>query len=348
MKNALLRTVAIATLSGALVAPAASASPARTALIVQARSQVATTIVASMPLLRLHFNHALSAKLLPALRVTPALRTRWEQIGTHDVQAVALGAATPSVAYSITLPTLFKCSIKCSVASAHIVHTSVNVNITWEEQLLAQLNYLPVSFTALTNSTSPSRQMPGFFSWRFPLLPKSFIAQWSPGVSNVILTGALMTFQTVHGLPSTGVVNPATWNTLIAAANAHQVNPSSYNYIDVIESSPEILVMYENGVGKFRSFVNTGISVAPTALGTYPVYLRYTTQTMSGTNPDGSHYSDPGIPWVSYFNGGDALHGFIRSSYGYPQSLGCVEMPFAAAATVWPHTPIGTLVTVRA
>jgi hypothetical protein len=69
---------------------------------------------------------------------------------------------------------------------------------------------------------------------------------------------------------------------------------------------------------------------------------------MSGMNPNGSHYSDPGIPWISYFNGGDALHGFIRYSYGYPQSLGCVEMPFASAATVWPHTPIGTLVTVRA
>ena len=42
---------------------------------------------------------------------------------------------------------------------------------------------------------------------------------------------------------------------------------------------------------------------------------------MSGTNPDGSHYIDPGIPDVSYFNGGDALHGFIRASYGFPQSL---------------------------
>ena len=104
--------------------------------------------------------------------------------------------------------------------------------------------------------------------------------------------------------------------------------------------------LYVAGVATFHTLVNTGISVSPTALGTYPVYLRYTTQTMSGTNPDGSHYSDPGIPWVSYFNGGDALHGFIRYSYGYPQSLGCVEMPLASAKTVWPSTPIGTLVTV--
>jgi lipoprotein-anchoring transpeptidase ErfK/SrfK len=157
-----------------------------------------------------------------------------------------------------------------------------------------------------------------------------------------------MNFQEVHGLPTTGVVNSATWNTLVKAADAHQVNPASYNYVDVSESSPETLTLYRDGIVALRSLVNTGISVAPTSLGTYPVYLRYTSQTMSGTNPNGTHYSDPGIPWISYFNGGDALHGFIRSSYGYPQSLGCVEMPFADAALVWPHTPIGTLVTVRA
>ncbi len=67
---------------------------------------------------------------------------------------------------------------------------------------------------------------------------------------------------------------------------------------------------------------------------------------MSGENPDGSHYEDPGIMWVSYFNGGDALHAFDRASFGTPQSLGCVEMPLEEAAEVFPYTPIGTLVTV--
>ena len=67
---------------------------------------------------------------------------------------------------------------------------------------------------------------------------------------------------------------------------------------------------------------------------------------MSGTNVDGSHYVDPGIPYVSYFNGGDALHGYIRAGYGYPQSNGCVEMPYSEAAAVYPYTPIGTLVQV--
>jgi hypothetical protein len=36
-----------------------------------------------------------------------------------------------------------------------------------------------------------------------------------------------------------------------------------------------------------------------------------------------------------------------RASFGTPQSLGCVELPLASAAKVWPYTPIGTLVTVE-
>ena len=68
---------------------------------------------------------------------------------------------------------------------------------------------------------------------------------------------------------------------------------------------------------------------------------------MTGTNPDGTKYHDPGIPWISYFNGGDALHGFIRASYGFPQSLGCVEMAPATAGRVYPYTPIGTIVNIH-
>ena len=76
-----------------------------------------------------------------------------------------------------------------------------------------------------------------------------------------------------------------------------------------------------------RTPVNTGIGSRPTDLGTFPVYLHLTSTTMAGTNPDGSHYNDPGVPWVNYFSGGDAVHGFYRGSYGWPQSLGCVEVP---------------------
>ncbi len=39
--------------------------------------------------------------------------------------------------------------------------------------------------------------------------------------------------------------------------------------------------------------------------------------------------------WVSYFNGGDAMHGYYRSGYGYPQSNGCVELPISNAQMLW-------------
>ncbi len=117
-----------------------------------------------------------------------------------------------------------------------------------------------------------------------------------------------------------------------------------YTFVMVSEGSPESIHVWHDGKVVVHGLVNTGISAAPTAIGTYAVYLRYEVTTMSGLNPDGTAYHDPGIPWVSYFNGGDALHGFIRSSYGFPQSLGCVEMPFDEAHQVWPYTPIGTIV----
>jgi hypothetical protein len=83
----------------------------------------------------------------------------------------------------------------------------------------------------------------------------------------------------------------------------------------------------------------------PTADGTFPVYLRYYFQIMQGTNPDGSQYADP-VYYVSYFNGGDAVHYFSRGGYGYNQSLGCVELPWDAAKKADPYLTYGSLVTV--
>ena len=199
---------------------------------------------------------------------------------------------------------------------------------------------------AATHPKSPSPVESGTFQWRFPGLPSALKSQWTVGANNVILRGALMHFQSVHDLETTGLIDTPTWDALIEALERNETDPTPYNYVYVRQAQPETLRLYVNGALRYTSLVNTGVSDAPTQSGTYPVYLRYRVTTMSGTEPDGKTYKDPGIPWVSYFHGGDALHGFIRAAYGYPQSLGCVEMPFANAAIVWPRTPIGTLVTV--
>jgi len=268
-------------------------------------------------------------------------------------------------------------------------------SVRLEDQYLATLRYLPVTFVATVRSTTtpttttttttvpptttttlvptsststtttttttapPSRTVtippsvkyatkiiPGNFVWRFTNLT-ALRPQWQVGTNNVVLQGALMRFQYVHNLTTTGQMDGTTWQTLTSAIVAHKADPNPYDYVYVTKNLPETVTLYQNGKSIFHTLANTGVSSAPTENGTYPVYLRFTVTTMSGTYPDGSTYSDPGIPWVSYFHGGDALHGFIRSGYGYPQSLGCVEMPFADAAVLWPRTPIGTLVTVQ-
>jgi hypothetical protein len=40
------------------------------------------------------------------------------------------------------------------------------------------------------------------------------------------------------------------------------------------------------------------------------------------------------------------VHSYYRPSYGYPQSLGCLELPLSSAEQVWPYLTYGTLVTV--
>jgi Bacterial Ig-like domain len=48
----------------------------------------------------------------------------------------------------------------------------------------------------------------------------------------------------------------------------------------------------------------------------------------------------------SFSTGGDAVHQFARYSYGWYQSLGCVELPWDAAKTAYSYLSYGSLVTV--
>jgi len=327
-----------------ILAPSLAASAGTTYRV---SATAPTSLAPNLPLLRLRFSAPTKATSLPPLTSKPALSMKWQQIAPNAVQAVATSALKPSTTYTFSAPTEVTCAKTCSFISLRPLVASVSTNVTWEDQLLAELHYLPLTFTPGTIQSYPSEQVNGTFTWAYPNLPASLSSRWALGIDNVILRGALMTFQSQLSLPVTGVADATTWSDLISAVNANRIDSASYNYVNVAETLPETLTLYVAGKSFFKTLVNTGIAVVPTEAGTYPVYERFFTTTMSGINPDGTPYSDPDIPWVSYFNGGDALHGFIRASYGWPQSLGCVEMPFAAAKTVFPYTPIGTLVTVQ-
>ena len=184
----------------------------------------------------------------------------------------------------------------------------------------------------------------GTFTWRYKNTPSQLKLLWNSDSFTELTKGAVMAFEENSGLPVDGVAGPVVWKALITAAVKDRRTNFGYTFVMVSEKIPENIRVWHNGKIVVSGLANTGIPAAPTATGTYAVYEHLRVTTMSGLNPDGTPYDDPGIPWVSYFNGGDALHGFIRASYGFPQSLGCVEMPFAEAGQVWPYTPIGTIV----
>ena len=94
-----------------------------------------------------------------------------------------------------------------------------------------------------------------------------------------------------------------------------------------------------------------GAPDTPTVTGTFHVYLKYDVQTMRGENADGTKYETEGVPWVTYFSGGYAMHGAPwRSSFGwsgYGGSHGCVNMPVDAAKFIYDWTDMGDTVVVH-
>lgn len=252
-----------------------------------------------------------------------------------------------------------------AVVSASGSATHTTRELTWTvpqpstlrlEQLLAQGGYLPVDWSPSGADVPHTRGAQaqaavdpphGTFSWRYGHTPGELKDLWDPDRPNQIVRGAIMTFQDTHHLTVDAFAGPEVWRELIADTIAGKRRTDGYSYVYVHRDTPQLLTLWHNGHTVLTSPGNTGVPAAPTELGTFPVFEHIPSGTMSGTNPDGSHYNDPGVKWISYFNGGDALHAFNRASFGTPQSLGCVELPEAAAKKVWPYTPIGTLVTIE-
>lgn len=288
----------------------------------------------------------------PLPTLNPPVSGSWQQTSPTTLTFAATAPFIPSSSETVSIPAgasgIVSTTGKTLAQPMTAQFTVASGSTLRLQELLGQLGYLPLSFTPTTALTSPheaAQPQVGSFAWRWSM-PASLTTLWTQGSPNAITTGAVMAFEHQNGLAADGVAGPAVWGKLLAAAGTGTMDSAPYDYVYVTKTLPESVTVYRNGAAVYSTPANTGVAGAVTASGTFPVYLRYTVQTMSGTDPNGTKYVDPGIPWVSYFNGGDALHGFVRSAYGFPQSNGCVEMPPANAAVVYPLTPIGTLVTV--
>jgi hypothetical protein len=297
----------------------------------------------------------------PSPTLSPALPGSWNSFG-NTLTFTPQRPMPPGTKVTVSIPAGTQ-GVRAAtgelLTQTQVVHfTTAPYSEKRLAQLLAQLGYLPMSWTPQASSqltaSSWESVTPASLAYDPPAgtfrlhsgYPAELTRLWSPDQPNVVLQGAVMAFQSVHGMTVNGDVTKALWQKVFLAAARNQRNPNGYTYAIASKSMPETLTIWHNGHRVLRSLANTGIPVSPTVDGTFPVYLRFLHTIMSGTNPDGSHYSDP-VSYVSYFNGGDAVHYFVRGSYGSPQSLGCVELPYSAAVRAYPFLTYGSLVTVQ-
>lgn len=302
------------------------------------------------------------AKGTPLPTVEPKIAGSWHGAGTDSLSFVPAVGFTQYSHVTVQIPGGTQ---GIQSASGGVLSSSVTVKYRTRgystarlDQLLAQLGYLPLSWTASPGASVPASSdaaaqlaaaynpPQGQFSWDsgYPSELQSF---WDSGSkSGLIVQGAVMAFESEQGLAMDGVAGREVWRALLRAAAAHQSNPNGYTYAIADESNPETLTIWHNGQQVQHSLANTGIQAAPTTIGTAPVYLRYRNQIMRGTNPNGTKYADP-VQFVAYFRSGEAVHYFPRGSYGFPQSLGCVELDLSDAQHAWPYLTYGSLVTVE-
>ena len=146
-------------------------------------------------------------------------------------------------------------------------------------------------------------------------------SQWTQGTMNEITKAAVEAFETQNGIGVDGIPGPTVWTNLINDVINDKPDATPYVYVLVNKALPQSLTLWNNGTAQYAGIpINSGAPGADTTDGSYAVFEHVRYSEMKGTNVDGSTYDDPNVPYASYFNGGDALHGFIRASYGSPRA----------------------------
>ena len=114
----------------------------------------------------------------------------------------------------------------------------------------------------------------------------------------------------------------------------------------VVSLSRQTAYLYQKGQLVHTYLISSGRPGHDTTPGHFRVYAKVLMQDM-GCFP-GAEYCTKNVPWVSYFDGDQALHGtYWHHNFGHVMSHGCVNMPIDVAKFVYYWAPIGTEVTVQ-
>jgi hypothetical protein len=313
------------------------------------------------------FSTALSPQT-PLPTLSPSVKGSWQVSGDTATFTPATGFM-PDTTVRVSVPGGTDGMLSATASAQTLAKSSVTSFRTGSystlrlQQLLAQLGYLPLTWTPSDPSTGTiagsdanaqlaAAYAPPAGTFTFDSgYPSELTSQWSAGTDNVLVGGAVRAFENNRGLTMDGDAGPQVWADLLTAVAKNQTNPNGYSYALATQGeSNESLQVWHDGRRVIVTPANTGIPASPTPDGTFPVYLKYTVTQMKGLNPDGTKYDDT-VYWASYFNGGDAVHAFPRPGYGWYQSLGCVELPYngsgsGVAESAYNYLTYGSLVTV--
>jgi peptidoglycan hydrolase-like protein with peptidoglycan-binding domain len=301
---------------------------------------------------------ALSAPVSPTSpmpMLSPKVAGAWSIVGNDEVFTPA-STFEPCTHYALTVWARTSSTAHSQLGKRQTVNLRVTCpSIAALQQALARLGYLGARFhprydVPVTSGPETRRQAAenAFHPPRGALVPRPANAPKAQiGQLDATTRGALEVYQANRGLEATGEADAATWESLLYDETVNRRDHEPYTWVSVSESLPETLQVHRGNHVVFTTLANTGVPGAETEQGVFPIYARYVSTTMSGEDVDGTKYDVPDVPWVNYFNGGDAVHGYPRESYGFPQSNGCVELPIEAAHTVFGMLAIGDIVEVK-
>ncbi|MEW5940513.1 MAG: L,D-transpeptidase [Chloroflexota bacterium] len=113
-------------------------------------------------------------------------------------------------------------------------------------------------------------------------------------------------------------------------------------WIDVNLSQQRVYA-YEGDVAVNSFLASTGTWATPTVTGSYKIYVKYVSTTMSGPG-----YYLPNVPYTMYFYKGYGIHGtYWHNNFGVPMSHGCVNLSIPDAEWLYYWASVGTVVNVH-
>lgn len=113
-------------------------------------------------------------------------------------------------------------------------------------------------------------------------------------------------------------------------------------WIDV-DLSSQTLTAYAGNTPLRSTLISTGLPDTPTPIGKYHIYVKLRYDDMEG--PD---YNLRDVPYTMYFYRGYGIHGtYWHSSFGYPMSHGCINLPTDEAEWLFGWASVGTLVNIH-